>query len=418
MKKLIVFGMTLMLVLGAIAPVGQANVAGAEELPFSDIAKHWAKDNILKAYESGLVDGFPDGTFRPDAVVTGDQFLVMMLRAHSVTVDGKTEFDPEWFDKLEEYQPTFLNTIKLTVKKQNFNFQNASNDYWAKPYVDFIYDTPVLKTWDTVFPKDYALYKKQIKREEASYLLGQWFTSLENSYQDMYIEYVIKNSGLKDFNNFGLDVGAHRASMLISGIMNGYPTMYFYPKRYVTRAEALTMAQRLRDPSLRKPFTPNLQGQYYTLVDTNYYLFSDKYKFDFYNTALNLAKKHVTTGFIHLSGGNAIEIFKSEDERDKFIYMTKTMQFTNRPLPELIVSVDPYDYKTVSIDFPFDTTFPNTKAYLNAAYELLAGGGKGAQLKSKVDSLVKEGLPENFTFNGKKYTFYNHGKTIELTMYY
>ncbi len=40
------------------------------ELPFSDIADHWAKDDIIKLYDAGLVSGYPDGTFKPYHFVT------------------------------------------------------------------------------------------------------------------------------------------------------------------------------------------------------------------------------------------------------------------------------------------------------------------------------------------------------------
>ncbi|MCR2806103.1 S-layer homology domain-containing protein [Paenibacillus soyae] len=419
MKKVII---ALALLLGSIAPIGQAqaeaDVAATDEMPFTDIAKHWAKDNILKAYESGLVDGFPDGTFRPDDVVTADQFLVMMLRAHSVTVDGKTEFDPEWYRELGAVQPGHLNTIKSTVSRQKFNFQSASAGYWAKPFIDFIFETPFIYTNDLVFPKDYNRFKKQIMREEASYLLGSWFTTFDFRLQIQYAEHILKNSGLKDFNNFGVDAGTYRADVLAAGLMNGYPTNNFYPKRYVTRAEALTMAQRLREPALRIPFKPSLKGLYYTENEGTVFLFSDKTKYDFYNKFVALASQHIKTGYIYKFGGSGLQIFKSEDDYEKWIYMTKTMQFENRPTAELIVQVDPDTYKTAGIVFPYDTTFPNTKNYLASVYDMLAGPGMGSGLKKQVDLLMADGISKSFTYNGKNFEYKNLGKLISVTLYY
>lgn len=38
-----------------------------EGLPFKDIKGHWAQELIVDAYEQGIIKGYQDGTFRPDA---------------------------------------------------------------------------------------------------------------------------------------------------------------------------------------------------------------------------------------------------------------------------------------------------------------------------------------------------------------
>ncbi len=49
-----------------------ARILGLENKPitienkFSDIGQHWAKDNILRVAEFGLLNGYPDGTFNPE----------------------------------------------------------------------------------------------------------------------------------------------------------------------------------------------------------------------------------------------------------------------------------------------------------------------------------------------------------------
>ncbi|WP_170270134.1 S-layer homology domain-containing protein [Heliorestis acidaminivorans] len=50
-------------------------------LPFSDLyADHWAYSAIATAYEHGLLQGFEDGTFRPDDPLTRAQALALILR--------------------------------------------------------------------------------------------------------------------------------------------------------------------------------------------------------------------------------------------------------------------------------------------------------------------------------------------------
>lgn len=51
---------------------------------FSDISAHWAKENIERAASIGIVDGYPDGTFRPQQLVTRAEFTAMFVRALSM----------------------------------------------------------------------------------------------------------------------------------------------------------------------------------------------------------------------------------------------------------------------------------------------------------------------------------------------
>jgi peptidoglycan hydrolase-like protein with peptidoglycan-binding domain len=48
---------------------------------FSDIANHWAKDCILALAQRNIVNGYPDGTFRPDATLTRAEFAALMFAA-------------------------------------------------------------------------------------------------------------------------------------------------------------------------------------------------------------------------------------------------------------------------------------------------------------------------------------------------
>lgn len=45
----------------------------------SDIADHWAEANIKQAVNSGIVKGYPDGTFKPNHSVTRAEFVVMLM---------------------------------------------------------------------------------------------------------------------------------------------------------------------------------------------------------------------------------------------------------------------------------------------------------------------------------------------------
>lgn len=72
------------LVLAASVPT----VAGAAE-PFPDINGSFAKQDILALYNNGVITGYEDGNFHPDAPVTRAEFATMLVKAkHFPVPDG------------------------------------------------------------------------------------------------------------------------------------------------------------------------------------------------------------------------------------------------------------------------------------------------------------------------------------------
>lgn len=64
----------------AVFAVDQApDVTTAPEVNLSDIAGHWAEENIKKAIKHGIVVGYPNGTFNANAAVTRAEFVVMLI---------------------------------------------------------------------------------------------------------------------------------------------------------------------------------------------------------------------------------------------------------------------------------------------------------------------------------------------------
>jgi hypothetical protein len=55
-------------------------MSGINSVNFSDISRHWAKADINSAAEIGWVNGYPDGTFRPDQPITRAEFMTLVNR--------------------------------------------------------------------------------------------------------------------------------------------------------------------------------------------------------------------------------------------------------------------------------------------------------------------------------------------------
>ncbi|USG66548.1 InlB B-repeat-containing protein [Brevibacillus ruminantium] len=56
---------------------------------FSDLSGHWAKANIKQAVRMGFVSGYPDGTFNPNGPITRSEFTVML--AGALKLEGSSE---------------------------------------------------------------------------------------------------------------------------------------------------------------------------------------------------------------------------------------------------------------------------------------------------------------------------------------
>ncbi len=95
-------------ILSKLIPEDYSNVQAG----FTDYENHWAKDAINTVYGKGVTNGYMDGTFRPDALMTRAEFVTMVNRL---------------IERPEEYYTT-KTFIDLDTSHWSFdNLMNASN---------------------------------------------------------------------------------------------------------------------------------------------------------------------------------------------------------------------------------------------------------------------------------------------------
>lgn len=84
---------------------GNAN----ERNPFRDINRgHWAYENVIKAYDLGILTGYPDRSIRPNQPVTRAEMAVMVARAKGL----------------------------YTYKRVRSSYNDVSVDFWASPAIE------------------------------------------------------------------------------------------------------------------------------------------------------------------------------------------------------------------------------------------------------------------------------------------
>ena len=81
MKKVIAFMVAAVLILTAILP------AAATGASFTDVEGHWAESYIEKWAAKGVINGYGDGTFRPDQLITRAEVAKILALAYEMETD-------------------------------------------------------------------------------------------------------------------------------------------------------------------------------------------------------------------------------------------------------------------------------------------------------------------------------------------
>lgn len=235
---------------GGVNLIGGGTVAAAaaqrqDDIPvFKDIRGHWAKPAIDAMVGQGILDGYPDGTFRPNEPVKVDQFIKMLILSYS-----------EQHPNLERtWRASFLSSLteeNRTILKQDyryFDFKPAMTGYWAKPYIDVASDLNFLNK------SRYGDFQSDMTRENVAEVIYYTLQETEFLEDEQFSRSVAASYG--DLTSANEREQKFIAESLIKGIMEGYPDGNFGVGRYVTRAESLVILNRLTDKARRIPVQP------------------------------------------------------------------------------------------------------------------------------------------------------------------
>ncbi|MGE4282857.1 MAG: S-layer homology domain-containing protein [Clostridia bacterium] len=177
---------------------------------FSDIKESsWFKETISFLVGMGAIDGYDDGTFKPDATITRAEFT------------------------------------KIFMVSQGFEPTASSTQHWAKPYVD-----EATKKGHIV-NGEFDNIDKNITRGEIARMVVR---SMNESYPDNISKYAQQ---ITDYSSIPSPFKEYALKAYVKGIVTGYPDGSFGADKTATRAEASTMVVRMLDESKR--IVPELQ---------------------------------------------------------------------------------------------------------------------------------------------------------------
>ncbi|MFF2092367.1 S-layer homology domain-containing protein [Paenibacillus sp. NPDC058174] len=84
-----------------------------QPVTFNDIAGHWAAAGIREAAEKGIVQGDPSGRFRPNASITRAEFVVMVMNSQGPITDSSIPYFRDGADIGSWAQPAIAKAVRL-----------------------------------------------------------------------------------------------------------------------------------------------------------------------------------------------------------------------------------------------------------------------------------------------------------------
>lgn len=184
----------------SIAPTEQSDISAGKK-SFVDTANHWASEYISALSEMKIINGYTDGTFRPEALISREEFAKIIVTAFDLKYDEDS-----------------------TVQ-----FADVPESHWAYSCVTTAAELGIVKgVGDGVFGAG-----RNISRQDAAVMLyrASEYAGFAISSDDGHISFA-DNGSIAGY-------AAESVGKLSSaGIINGFSDGSFAPEKSLTRAEA------------------------------------------------------------------------------------------------------------------------------------------------------------------------------------
>ena len=191
------FRTMLLSCLALLLVLGMTSVACAYDVSFSDVPEDsWFYTDVMTLAESGVIGGYPDGTYRPTKKVTTGEALKMILLAA-----GYPEPEP-------------------------------AASHWARGYLNFAIEQGFLTRYEDISDLDVNMTRGLVAKLAANAL------------------------GLSDPGTYGTFTDTdspYVEALCAAGIVGGYPDGTYRPGASISRAEIAAIVNRIyqsREPSL------------------------------------------------------------------------------------------------------------------------------------------------------------------------
>lgn len=173
--------------------------------PLNDIQGHWAEGYIRQLATASVIGGYPDGSFRPQANMTREEFIKCLVQVLKISGYGQV-------------QPSYL---------------DVDSNAWSYPAIETAVAAGILKPEESV--NGMLRAGEPIPRAEVATLIVR---ALKIPVQSTI-------AGYDDGVNIPASLRGYIRASKDHGLMSGYPDGTFRPWNPVTRAEASVILVRL-----------------------------------------------------------------------------------------------------------------------------------------------------------------------------
>ncbi|WP_216624771.1 S-layer homology domain-containing protein [Paenibacillus foliorum] len=196
--------MTAIILLAALSQIDEPRVAAVENKSFPDLPEsHWSYKAVQEMSGKQIVDGYPDGTFRPNQTLTRAEFAALL------------------------YKTARLEEAKASSKASSY--QDVDLSAWYKPYADAlrgIFVQNELKGVEELFNPDAPALREDVAA--AIVRLRGWSGGSSSDLRARF----------KDVNTISEGATQELATAVDRGIISGYEDGTIRGKAALTRAEA------------------------------------------------------------------------------------------------------------------------------------------------------------------------------------
>lgn len=269
--------------------IASSGVVESAQIEFKDISSHWAKDIIIETASKGFINGYEDGSFKPDNMISVKEALAILGR--------------------------YAMSNQELVNNQVADYQIEPNSKnWGYLEVNFAMDRMPMN----IFAGSES--SRAITREETAYIISNLFKGIEGT----------EKVQISDINNSKFQ--AEVQNLVAGGIISGFPDGSFKPELQITRAELTSLLFkiiRMDSPSSTNENEStidliNNKGEYENNIDEQKTIETNK-------AQLNNEKFKYTNNFTELF--NSGKIIDFDELRDEFMYLLNQEREANGVAP-------------------------------------------------------------------------------------
>ncbi|MEG2200525.1 MAG: S-layer homology domain-containing protein, partial [Anaerovorax sp.] len=224
MKKMIAISLTGVMLMGSASMVVSAD--SAEGKAYSDVkSTNWAYESIEAISQKGLIQGYPDGKFKPSGTLSYGEFIKMVLLADHSRKDKSS--NDNWKDPGNAVDETG----KLAVDPNTGN-----KKHWAQNY----YDEALKRHYFLPTQIGVSQLAGQISRGDMALVISSALGEVKIERYDE-IQSAIQDVTSKTKHEYDI------IKAYATGVLTGYGDHTFRPEATLTRAESATVLWRLID---------------------------------------------------------------------------------------------------------------------------------------------------------------------------